>query len=152
MVGLARSAISRMLTEAREKGIVEIVVHHPFHYDQGLEDEIKKQLGLKHVSVIEIINQLNYTDLRKLLGKATAIMLTDLIHPGATVGVAWGTSVQATIEAYQREPMPKTIVVQLVGVLGFTRQSYRAQILVENLAAKLDGEGFYIYSPFIRRK
>ena len=34
LIGLTRSAVSRMLTEARDKGIVEIIIHHPFQYDQ----------------------------------------------------------------------------------------------------------------------
>ena len=52
MIGLTRSAVSRMLTEAREKGIVEILIHRPFQYDPDLEDKLKKELGLKYVSVV----------------------------------------------------------------------------------------------------
>lgn len=149
MIGLTRSAVSRMLTEAREKGIVEIVVHHPFRYDRELEDKLKKQLGLKHVSVVEVANQPNYEDLRKLLGKAGARMLKKLIEPGFQIGVAWGTTVQATIEAFEKTPIAGTKVVQLVGVLGSTRHSYSAQTLVERLAYRIGGEGVYLYTPFI---
>ena len=76
MIGLTRSAVSRMLTEAREKGIVEIVVHHPFRYDRELEEELKKRLGLKHVSVVEVANQTNYDDLRKQLAKAGDVAMS----------------------------------------------------------------------------
>ena len=149
MIGLTRSAVSRMLTEARDKGIVEIVVHHPFHYDHGLEEELKRRLGLKHVSVVEFINQPNYDDLRKQLGKAGSRLLGNLIKPGFLIGVAWGTTVQATIEAFDSSPSVNTKVVQLVGVLGSTRHSYSAQTLVERLANKVNGEGIYLYTPFI---
>ena len=149
MVGLTRSAISRMLTEAREKGIVEIVVHYPFRNDPELEDQLKKQLGLKYVSVLNFNNQPNYDDLRKQLGKAGARLLSRLIKPGSQIGVAWGTTVQATIEAFSPNPVPKSKVVQMVGVLGSTRHSYSAQTLVERLAQKISGEGLYLYSPFI---
>ena len=149
MIGLTRSAVSRMLTEAREKGIVEIVVHHPFRYDRKLEEELKKRLGLKHVSVVEFVNQPNYNDLRKQLGKAASRLLRDLIKPGFQIGVAWGTTVQATIDAFETTPVAGTKVVQLVGVLGSTRHSYSAQTLVERLAHKISGEGVYLYTPFI---
>lgn len=149
MVGLTRSAISRMLTEAREKGIVEIVVHYPFQYNQELEDKLKIQLGLKHVSVVEFSRQPNYDDLRTQLGKVASRLLANLIEPGFRIGVAWGTTVQTTIEAFESTPVPDTQVVQLVGVLGSTRHAYSAQTLVERLSYKIAGEGMYLYAPFI---
>ena len=149
MVGFTRSAISRMLTEAREKGIVEIVVHYPFKYDQEFEDKLKKQLGLKHVVVVEFSQHPNYDDLRKQLGEAASKRLAKLIKPGYQIGVAWGTTVQATIEAFEITSRPETKVVQLVGVLGSTRHAYSAQTLVERLSYKIGGEGMYLYAPFI---
>jgi len=149
MIGLTRSAVSRMLTEAREKGIVEILIHHPFQYDPDLEAKLKSQLGLTHISVVVFNNQPSYDDLRKQLGKAGSRLLASLINPGSKIGVAWGTTVQATIEAFDADPVPDTKVVQLVGVLGSTRHSYSAQTLVERLAHKIGGEGTYLYTPFI---
>ena len=149
MIGLTRSAVSRMLTEARDKGIVEIMVHHPFRYNHGLAKEMQRRFGLRHVTVVECINQPDYEDLRKQLGKAASRLLAELIKPGYQIGVAWGTTVQATIEAFEINPVPESKVVQLVGVLGSTRHSYSAQTLVERMAHKIDGEGFYLYSPFI---
>ena len=149
MIGLTRSAVSRMLTEAREKGIVEVIIHHPFQYDHDLEDKLREKLGLKHVAVMVFATQPSYEDLRKQLGLAGSRLLTSLIKPGHKIGVAWGTTVQATIEALENNPVPDTKVVQLVGVLGSTRHSYSAQTLVERLAHKIGGEGIYLYTPFI---
>ena len=110
LIGLTRSAVSRMLTEAREKGIVEIVIHHPFQFDPDLEDKLKAKLGLEHVSVVVFNNQPSYDDLRKQLGKAASRLLASLIKPGYKIGLAWGTTVQATIEAYEADPVPDTQV------------------------------------------
>jgi len=148
-IGVTRSAVSRMLSEAREKGIVEIIVHYPFHYNSELESELQNLLDLKHVSVLDITNQPDYGVLREKLGKAASRLLADLVKPGDQIGVAWGTTVQATIEAFESTKIPDTKVVQLVGVLGSTRHSYSAQTLVERLAEKIGGEGVYLYSPFI---
>lgn len=148
-IGVTRSAVSRMLTEAREKGIVEIIVHYPFHYNRELESELQNLLDLKYVSVLDLANHPDYGTLRKKLGKIASRLLADLIQPGDQIGVAWGTTVQATIEAFETTNIPNTKVVQLVGVLGSTRHSYSAQTLVERLAEKIGGEGIYLYSPFI---
>jgi deoxyribonucleoside regulator len=142
MIGLTRSAVSRMLTEARDKGIVEIIIHHPIQYDQVLEEKLKNRLGLKHVAVVVFNNQLSYNVVRKQLGAAGAKLLASLIKPGDKIGVAWGTTVQATIEAFEPDPVPDTKVVQLVGVLGSTRHSYSAQTLVE-VGRNLSLRSFY---------
>ena len=149
MIGLTRSAVSRLLTEAREKSIVEIIIHHPFQYDHDLENKLRNTLNLKHVSVVVFSNQPDYDEIRKQLGKAASRLMAALIEPGHKIGIAWGTTVQATIEAFETAPIKDTTVVQLVGVLGSTRHSYSAQILVEQMAQKIGGEGIYLFSPFI---
>ena len=148
-IGLTRSAISRMLTEAREKGVVEIVVHHPFINDKGLEDKLQELFGLHQVSVVVTRNQEINGNNKHQLGKAAAKLLKSLIKPGYNIGVSWGTSVQATIEAFKPGHIQETMVVQLVGALGSTRHSYSAQTLVERMAQKIGGEGTYLYSPFV---
>ncbi len=148
MVGVTRSSISRMLTEARQKGVVEIVVHEPFSHDKILEQELQKRLGLKYISVVHLIVYPGYDDLRKQIGKAAARLLVQIIEPGFKIGISWGTTVQAMVDEIEPYPKFKTQVTQLTGVLGATRHSYSAQILVEHLAKKLGGEGLYLYAPF----
>jgi DNA-binding transcriptional regulator LsrR (DeoR family) len=149
MIGLTRSAVSRMLTEAREKGLVEIIIHHPLQFDHHLEEKLGERFDLKQISVVINQPQMDYPETRKKLGKATSRLLVDLIKPGHKIGVGWGTSVQATIEAFDRFPIKETQVIQLVGVLGSSRHSYSAQTLVDQLAQKLAGDGTYLYAPFI---
>ena len=82
MIGLTRSAVSRMLSEARDKGIVEIIIHHPFHFDPGLEDTLKEVFGLKHTAVVALSGHPDYDELRKQLGIAGSRLLSSLIKPG----------------------------------------------------------------------
>jgi len=149
MIGYSRSAVSRMLTEAWEKGLLEIIIHHPFQFDRNLEEKLKLAFNLKHASVVVFRNQPDYDEIIKQLGKAASRLLATLIKPGHKIGIAWGTTVQATIEAFEDSPVKDTQVVQLVGVLGSTRHSYSAQTLVERMAQKIGGEGIYLYTPFI---
>lgn len=149
MIGVTRSAISRMLSEAREKGIVEIIIHRPFQFDHDLEEQLQQNFNLRHIAVVVFRNQPNLEVVKKQLGKAASWMISRLIKPGYKIGISWGTSVQATIEAYNPEPINRAQVIQLVGVLGSTRHSYSSQILVEHLAQKIGGEGKYLFAPFI---
>ncbi len=50
-VGYSRSSVSRMLTEARETGIVQITIGHPLQRLQSLEENLRDKYGLKTVRV-----------------------------------------------------------------------------------------------------
>ena len=149
MIGVTRSAVSRMLTDAREKGLVEIIIHHPLQYDHQLEKELGDSFDLQQVSVVVIREQVEYPEVRRRLGIAAARVLAELIKPGCKIGIAWGTSVQATIESVDESRQRDTKVIQLIGVLGSSRHSYSAQTLVDKMAQKLGGEGTYLYAPFL---
>lgn len=148
-IEMTRSAVSRMLTEAREKGIVEIKVRLPLRFDAELEQALRRRFGLRGAHVLSVKSGDDYDKLRRQLGQAAAGALKELLRPQVTCGVAWGTTVSATIEALEAAgPVPMQ-VVQLVGVLRSNTHAYNAQALVEIMARKLGAEGTYLYSPFI---
>ena len=148
-VGMTRSAISRLLTEARHKGIVEIQVHRPVRYDERLAHEMMDAFNLTSARVVISNPNESYEALQQKLGRATANFLELALRPNITIGVAWGTTIYHVIEAYAGGERANTKVVQLLGVMGATRHSYSGQTLVENLAHKLNAEGVFLYTPFM---
>ena len=148
-VGMTRSAISRMLTEARQKGIVEIKVRRPLNFDSELEEALIERFNLLDAHVLSMQQNTNYDSLRTRLARTAAQVLQGLLRPQMICGVTWGTTVSATIEVLQiAKPIPMQIV-QLGGVLGSSSHAYNAQALVEMMARKVGGEGVYLYSPFL---
>jgi deoxyribonucleoside regulator len=148
-IGMTRSAVSRMLTEARLKGIVQISVIRPLHFDEGLEAALKKRFSLQSAHVLTRHFADDYDKLRRQLGQAAAGVLKERLQPEMICGVAWGTTVSATIEALEDSNLPSVQIVQLVGVLQSNSHAYNAQALVEIMSRKLGGGGTYLYSPFI---
>ncbi len=148
-IGVTRSAVSRMLTEAKRKGIVETRVHRPMRFDGGLAGQLVSRFGL-HAAYVLVWNRSGqYDKLRERIGQAAALVLRDLLRPGLLVGVGWGTTIAATIEALEVDPPVPLRVTQLVGVLGSSTYAFNAQALAESLARKLKGEGSYLYTPFL---
>jgi DNA-binding transcriptional regulator LsrR (DeoR family) len=148
-IGMTRSAVSRMLTEARQKGIVEITVSRPLSFDSELEAALTGRFNLLDAHVLSLRQETNYDNLRSRLGRTAAQVIGGLLRPQMICGVAWGTTISATIEALQvANPIPMQIV-QLVGVLGSSSHAFNAQALVQMMASKVGGEGVYLYSPFI---
>ena len=148
-VGMTRSAISRLLTEARNKGVVEINIRRPLRFDSRLEAALIERFGLLNAHVVSCQPEQRYDVVLNRLGRAGAHILTDYLSSDMVFGIAWGSTVNEVIEAFQPIELEDVTVVQLVGVLGSTRNAYSGQALVDRMAQKINGEGIYLYTPFI---
>lgn len=147
-VGVTRSMVSRMLTEARLQGIVEIKVIRPVRSDPELEQAIKNKFGIEFVNVVSIEDS-KPEKLLKFLGRAAAEVLKKQLRANMAIGVAWGTAVSATVEAFQVMREPSIKIVQLVGAQGARIVEYDGHMIVKQLAEKLGGEGYYINAPYL---
>jgi deoxyribonucleoside regulator len=147
-VGVSRSMVSRMLTEARRQGIVEIKIFRPIHSDSYLEEAIKNRFGIESVFVVSVED----TKPEKMvasLGRAAAEVLKKHIRAGLVIGAAWGTAVSATVEAIQWMEEPSIKVIQLVGAQGARNAEYDGHAIVKLLAEKIGGEAYYINAPYL---
>ncbi len=148
VVGVTRSMISRMLTEARQRGIVEIRVNRSMQTEPELESALIARFGIKTARVISMRGAEQEPTLANL-GRAGAQVLREYFLPEAIIALAWGTSISATIDAVEeRETLPAKIV-QLVGAMGARNVEYDGHALVQRLASKLGGESYFINAPYI---
>ena len=144
-VGVTRSMISRMLTEARDLGIVQIRIERPIRYDRRLGKALVDKFGLLEA---DVIIERPGEALRKQLGFAGARVLIDILKPGMTLGLPWGTTVNAVVEAVEVDQPVPVQIAQLVGAFGARNQDYDGHGLVQRLTEKLGGEGFFLNAPF----
>jgi len=150
IIGVTRSMVSRMLSEARAKGLVEIYVHRPVSRDVEMENALLEKFGLQEAYVLL---QLSHHDPRFLnrLGALAANALSEILKPGNLMGVVWGTSVSASIDALQciEDMRDRGVnVVQLVGALGSRTKAYNGYELVRRSSKFLGGEGYFLSAPF----
>lgn len=146
-VGVTRSMVSRMLNEARRQGIVEIKIHRPLTFDREMQVYLKERFNLKEAVVVNIHRNDNDHILQSI-GIAAAQVLKSKLKAGMVLGVAWGTSISAVVDALEvTQPVPVN-VVQLVGALGSHNEKYDGHAVVQNLANKLGGEPYYLNAPF----
>jgi DNA-binding transcriptional regulator LsrR (DeoR family) len=147
-VGVTRSMVSRMLTEARNRGIVEIKVIRALHSDHTLEEAIKTRFGIESVSVVSM-EETKPEKMLITLGRAGAEVLKKHLRADLVIGVAWGTAVSASVDAVQMMAEPSIKVIQLVGALGARHVEYDGHEIVKRLAEKLGCEGYYINAPYL---
>ena len=116
-LGYSRSAISRLLTEAHQAGIVEIRVHHPLRRDNALEQALRERYRLREVRVL-VAMSLPYPKMLRRLGEQGARLVEQMVGSESVLGVSWGTSVYEVAHALRPPHYPGVTVVQLIGALG----------------------------------
>lgn len=147
-VDVSRSMISRMLTEARELGIVEFKIVRQVNSNPELENRLRTEFNMDSVTVVSLEDS-KPEPLVNLLGRAAASVLQKQLKEGMSIGVAWGTAVSATVEALPVIRDPSITIVQLVGAQGARNIDYDGHIIVKRLAEKIGGEGYYINAPYL---
>lgn len=145
-VGVTRSMISRMLTEARSRGIVEIRINRPVNSNHELEDALRTRFGIESVFVVAVEDS-RVDRLLQVLGWAGAEVLKKYLKADSVVGVAWGSSVSAVVDAVRTAGGLSVKIIQLVGAQGAKNAEYDGHALVTRLAEKLGGEGYFLNAP-----
>ena len=147
-VGVTRSMISRMLSDAREKNIVKISIERDFQYSQTLSSEM-----ITRFKLLDAVIFIGYVDdnMRYLsrLGSVAAKVIQPYLKSGLVLGTAWGTALAATINALEVEQPMAIKVVQLVGALRGRNLEIDGHGVVGHLVSKVGGEAHYLNVPYI---
>ena len=147
-VGVTRSMISRMLTEARQKNIVKISIERNFQFNQALASKLIDRFDL-----LDAVIFIGYVDdtMRYLsrLGSVAAKVIEPYLKSGLVLGTAWGTALNATINSLEVEHPMAIKVVQLVGALRGRNLEIDGHGVVGHLTTKVGGEAHYLNVPYI---
>ncbi len=154
-VGTSRSNVSRLLTEARRRGIVDIHINHPLGRAAELERRLESAFGLEEARVLasrpgrtpeprtEALDSLNR------VGRLGAVYLLEVLTDGITIGVSWGTSLESLVNSVSPSRPHTAEVVQLLGGLSRVSQSLSGHVLGRRLADRLGGRFAYLHAPAI---
>jgi deoxyribonucleoside regulator len=147
-LGITRSAVSRILTEAREKGIVEIKVHYPWRTSLELEKALLARFNLKAARVLITENK-SYTEMLDGLGLLAAQYFMSVLSDGMIVGISWGSALNAMIRAIRPKANNTLEVVQLLGATGSEKIGADGPLLAQMLAELFSCACRYLHAPLI---
>ncbi len=115
---LSRPKVSRLLKQAREMGIVQISVLSPNNSFVELENALEDTYHLKEALIVDSEEEISDQIIKKQIGSAAADYLHRTISEGETIGVTWGTTLQAMVDAMPSKQVDNTHVVQALGGVG----------------------------------
>jgi DNA-binding transcriptional regulator LsrR (DeoR family) len=142
----SRSKISRLLKEAKDKGVVEIKINEPWERALHLEDKLIKIFNLKDVRVLNSKNSSNSEILSKL-GRLGAYYLENVIDKNTILGVSWGKTIFNTINSLSSNKNIPLTVVQIMGAASKNNPEIDAIDLTRRIAQTYGGKYHYLYAP-----
>lgn len=116
-LGLSRIKVGRLLEKSRSEKIVQITILEPkIDSDIELENRIEK---MYHVDeVILVPSKDDHKRTLRAIGQATANFLDRVISGDEVIGLTWGGTLLAVVDALHNHSWPAMKVVQLLGGLG----------------------------------
>jgi DNA-binding transcriptional regulator LsrR (DeoR family) len=144
-LGLSRVKIYRLLKEAKEKGIVQIIINWPTRRDSKLEQQLKETFGLKEALVLMAPKQ--ETALLSELGQLAARYLESILKPNSTLAICLGQTTFEVVNAIRPNYQTHLKVVQAIGSMPGALHRHDSSALVRQFAEKVGGEALYLSSP-----
>jgi len=147
-LGYSRSSISRLLTEARRSGIVEIHVHYPLERVPGLEQRLQSQFDLHGARVLRS-QGLAYAEMLRRLGNLGARWLEENLTGSSILGISWGTALYEVASALRPVPGTGVRVVQMIGSATSRDHEVDGPGLARAFARRLDGQYYTLPAPWL---
>lgn len=141
----SRSTVSRLLQEARDKGVVEITIHYPWDRALAIEQRLQQQFDLKDVRVLETRGRSEEETLRGVALLA-ARYLSSIITEDTILGMSWGRMIYHTVQLIKANRDMEIKVVQLFGA-AIPNNKIDGLELVRQLASKYNGQYYSIHAP-----
>ncbi len=156
-MGVSRSQVSRMLKVARERGIVEIRIHHPLRTAPDLQQGLLAALPLIDTLVLAAVEdsrsgpqgQDASGDVARQLGVLAARYLDERITDHAIVGVGWGSTVYHVVTSGYLRRKQSISVVQLMGSVGGATPDIDGGQVASRLGRALGGKVYYLQAPMV---
>lgn len=145
-MGVSRPMISRMLSEAREAGVVEITIHEPEGRAAGLLERFCATGLLRGGRIVEDGGDDRLTN--QLLSRETAALLERL--QVRRLGVGWGYFAGQLVNWLEENPRQSSMVSHicpLIGNAGFPIRNYHSNENVRLLALYLGAEPYFLNLP-----
>ena len=129
-LGTSRSSVSRLLSFAREVGLVDIRIHSPLERLGMLEQRLSERHGVT-AHIAPIPERVSEVERLERVALTAGRLLSQFIESNMVVGVAWGSTISTVSRSLMQKETHGTTFVQLNGA-GNTQTSgleYSSDIL-----------------------
>ncbi len=137
---LSRPKVSRLLQQAKDVGVVKInIIPQPGVY-ADLEGALEAKFGLKEAVVVGVSEPNSQIEVSQEVGAAAAEYFSRATNDPCIIGISWGTTLRAMVDAVLSIDCHQSHVVQLNGGLGVPGSEVHATYILQRLVAKTESK------------
>jgi DNA-binding transcriptional regulator LsrR (DeoR family) len=148
LLGLSRIKVSRLLRQARDERIVQITIVPPQDSNAYIERALEARYGLAEAVIVSPSGYDKATIVHEL-GPPAAACLIRCLHDKAVLGITWGTTLLAVVDALPGQNWPEIRVVPLLGGLGRPEAETHGADLARRVAEAFGARPFVLPAPGI---
>ncbi|WP_196600320.1 sugar-binding transcriptional regulator [Pectinatus frisingensis] len=145
ILNVSRPTVSRLLEEARQSNIIEIIIHSAIKKNSDLANKLRIKFHLK--DAIVIAGDYPYYEALQKCGIAAAHFLNGILDNNISLGITWGIPMNYFADALSSQKYYNINVVQMVGCLGSGNPKLDGLELAITISKKLNGTYSNIYAP-----
>ncbi len=145
-LGVSRPLVSRMLSEARERGIVEITIHEPGAREARLLERLRLSSSIRDGVLVE--DGANDDATNRLLSQGAVELLRRL--GVRRLGVGWGYLIGQLVSWLEENPQPSSTITDicpLVGNASIPARNYQSNENVRLMAQQMGAAPHFLYLP-----
>lgn len=146
---ISKSSVSRILSAAKEEGVVKVVVNNPFKDENiKLEKQLEERFDLKEAIIVDsMLNDCE--EIKKELAKAAADYLGRIVKDGQIIGVTMGTTLHKIPMYVKNDKKHDVTFIPLLGGVGETNVEIHPNSIALNLAKKFRADCKLLHAPSI---
>lgn len=147
-VGTSRTTVSRLLAEARRRGVVTIAIDDPVELDHDRSLAVRRRFDLREAIVVAAPGDQTADPLRRVAA-AAADLVAGLLRNEITLGVSWGRTMSEVVAHLDPPAVRGALVVQLTGALGRGLPAVDGPDVARRLSERIGGRYRTVPAPAV---
>jgi len=144
---ISKSAVSRLLKEGRDKGIVTFHIKDYENRLNSLEEKLEQFFKLKEAVVVSDEEIMSEESIKKKVAKAAAVLLQRRIRENDTIAVSWGTTLAEVVKALNPPSRLNIDIIPLLGGIDITGRDIHSNEIARQASEAFKGKYYVLNAP-----
>lgn len=149
---LSRQTVSKLLSDAVEEKVVEIIIHDPESTCRELEEQLCERFGLRRSVVCPVSGRDSAVHRLMTVRAAVDYVLPEIRTGGRNIAVSWGRTIQELIDTLPETATVGNTVFPLFGATDSETAYFASNELARSLADKLGAKLKCAWFPYLTDK
>lgn len=146
-IGLSRPYVSRLLTEAKEMGIIQFRIIDPLKGESDLERKLRAGTNLEKVIVAPVTQKTSHMH---SVSRKAVDYLEEVVENGDVIGFSWGNTIHSVTGLLsQGQRFPEVVAAQLCGGISNLEHNIYCFEIARNFARAWEAKPYVLTCPAV---